>query len=104
MTCSWLYPPDEWVTQVNISPIAELSIRGTYFLEEYTDEFNDGRLAAIVGKQQEVVFYSSKSEDDKYLTRATARAVSWGYEKVYFFPDSLDKWKAAEYPLEMGKK
>ena len=24
MTCSWLYPPDEWVTQVNISQMAKL--------------------------------------------------------------------------------
>ena len=75
-------------------------IPGSYFLEEYTDEFNDARLAEIVDKNQEVVIYSSRSSHDQYIIRATARAVSWGFKKVYFFPAGLGKWKAAGYPVE----
>lgn len=75
-------------------------IPGSYFLEEYTDEFNDARLAEIVDKNQEVVIYSSRSSHDQYVIRATARAVSWGFKKVYFFPAGLGKWKAAGYPVE----
>jgi TolB-like protein/DNA-binding winged helix-turn-helix (wHTH) protein len=82
----------------------KVRIPNAFFLEEFTDEFNDARLAAIVDKHQEVVIYSSRSDDNKYAPRSTARAVSWGYERVYFFRDGLDKWKAAGYPLEMGKK
>jgi adenylate cyclase len=59
----------------------KVRIPGAFFLEEFTDEFNDARLAAIVDKHQEVVIYSSRSDDNKYAPRSTARAVSWGMKK-----------------------
>jgi rhodanese-related sulfurtransferase len=31
-----------------------------------------------------------------------ARAVSWGYEKIYFYGGGLDAWKAAGYPVKTG--
>lgn len=79
-------------------------IPGAFLLEEYTDEFNDARLAAIVDKHQEVVIYSSRAGDVDFVPRSTARAVSWGYEKVYYFRDGLNGWQAAGYPVETGKK
>ena len=80
-------------------------IPGAYNLLLSTSEFNEVRLAEIVGKTQEMVIYSSRDYDDGYrspFTRA-ARAVTWGFEKVYIFRDGLDGWKAAGYPVETGK-
>jgi 3-mercaptopyruvate sulfurtransferase SseA len=33
-----------------------------------------------------------------------ALAVSWGYEKVYYFKNGLEIWKQAGYPVETDKK
>jgi len=74
-----------------------------YFLEEWTDEFNDARLATIVDKTQEVVIYSSKEYDNKFAPRSIARAVSWGFEKVYYLRDGLAGWKAAGYSVETSR-
>ena len=73
-------------------------IPGAHILEMWFYEFNEVRLAEIVGKAQEVVIYSSRP-DDRMAAEAVARAVTWGYEKVYFFQDGLDSWKAAGYPI-----
>jgi tetratricopeptide (TPR) repeat protein len=78
-------------------------IPGAYYLDRYYYEFNEVRLAEIVGKTQEVVIYG-RSGDDRGAAEAAARAVTWGYENVYFFRDGLDKWKAAGYPVESGKQ
>jgi rhodanese-related sulfurtransferase len=79
-------------------------IPGAYCLDRYHHEFNEARLAEIVGKSQEVVIYSSTSREGRRAPESTARAVIWGYEKIYFFRDGLTKWKAAGYPLETDKK
>ena len=78
-------------------------IPGAYYLDRYYYEFNEVRLAEIVGKTQEVVIYG-RSGDDRGAAEAAARAVTWGYENVYFFRDGLDKWKAAGYPMDTGKQ
>ncbi len=31
---------------------------------------------------------------------AAAKAVAWGFERVYYFPDGIDGWKHAEHPVE----
>jgi tetratricopeptide (TPR) repeat protein len=78
-------------------------VPGAYYLDRYYYEFNEVRLAEIVGKTQEVVIYG-RSGDDRGAAEAAARAVTWGYENVYFFRDGLDKWKAAGYPMDTGKQ
>lgn len=77
-------------------------IPGSYHLDHWYYEFNEVRLAEIVGKTQEVVVYSSRS-NDRDAAIAAARSVTWGYEKVYFFRDGLEGWKAAGYPVESEK-
>jgi len=76
-------------------------IPGTHLLEWWRYHFNEVLLSEIVGKNQEVVIYSS---DERWATKAVARAVSWGFEKVYLFPFAKEKWKAAGYPLDTDKK
>ena len=76
-------------------------IPGTQFLSWWRYHFNEVLLPKIVGKNQEVVIYSS---DERWATQAVARAVSWGFKKVYLFPFAKEKWKAAGYPLDTDKK
>jgi len=78
-------------------------ISGSHYLDVWSYEFNDATLQEIVDKNQEFVIYSSRDGDSRWGPRAVARAVSWGYEKVYFFHDGLDAWKMAGYPIETGK-
>ena len=81
-------------------------IPGAFFLDMYTFEFNEPRLARIAKKNQEVVIYSSRSSDqaDYYKAPATARAVNWGYEKVYYFHGGIDEWEAAGYLVDRESK
>jgi rhodanese-related sulfurtransferase len=75
-------------------------IPGTHYLSWWNFHFNEALLPKIAGKNQEVVIYSS---DERWAPLAVARAVSWGYENVYFFPYGLDKWKAAGYPVDTSR-
>ncbi len=83
-------------------------IPGAYFLHGYTHgtaqrrlEFNEARLLEIVGKAQEIVIYSTWWDTpDRDVANACAKAVTWGFQKVYFFADGLRGWKAAGYPVE----
>jgi rhodanese-related sulfurtransferase len=61
------------------------------------------RLAEIVGKTQEIVIYSKRG-GTRGAAESVSRAVTWGYEKVYFFRDGFGSWKAAGYPVESGKQ
>jgi adenylate cyclase len=64
-------------------------------------DFNKSRLLEIVGKTQETVIYSSGFS--KYAAYASAYAVDNGFQKVYFFEDGFEAWKAAGYPVETDK-
>jgi len=76
-------------------------IPGTHYLSWWRFHFNEVLLPKIIGKNQEVVIYSS---DERWASLAVAKAVSWGFEKVYFFPYGFDKWKKAGYPVETSKQ
>ena len=61
--------------------------------------FNDSNLAKVASKDQEVVFYCygiSCELSDK----ASNRALSWGYQKVYYFMKGYPAWLDAGYPIE----
>ncbi len=80
-------------------------IPGAYFLEVWHGEFefNEVRLLEIVDKNQEVVIYSSEGAGRRRGANATAEALTWGFQKVYYFPEGgLSRWKAAGYPVEKG--
>jgi rhodanese-related sulfurtransferase len=61
--------------------------------------FNGNRLAKIVSKDQEVVFYCYGINCEKSNT-ASNRAFTWGYQKVYYFMKGYPAWLGAGYPIE----
>jgi len=78
-------------------------IPGAYYLNQLAFEFNEARLADIAGKSQEVVIYAS-SDNSRREAESAARAVTWGYEKIYHFQNGFTRWKAAGYPIERDDK
>ena len=82
----------------------EQRIPGAKHLAMWAFEFNEVTLPKIAEKTQEVVIYTSIANDSKLLPQAVALAVSWGYEKIYFFQDGLNAWKSAGYPIETDQK
>ena len=75
-------------------------ISGAHYLDVWTYEFNNHSLGEIARKDQEIVIYSSRDDVGRWGPQAVARAVSWGYEKIYFMNTGLGGWKAAGYPVE----
>jgi adenylate cyclase len=70
---------------------------------------NNGRLTEktfmnILDKTDEVVFYGfvgGGAGDDSAF--ASAKAVNWGYQNVFNFPEGFSDWKEAGYPVETGE-
>ena len=63
--------------------------------------YNDESLAAVVARDEPVVIYCSGVKCSR-STIASRKAVSWGYEKVYFFRGGIVEWRNAGYPVETG--
>ena len=55
-------------------------------------------LSELVGLDQEVVFYCG-GEDCPLSANACAKALVWGYTKVYYFAGGYPSWKEAGYPV-----
>lgn len=60
---------------------------------------NDKKLSKEVKKDQKVVFYCNGPKCMRSSV-ASAKAVVWGYSKVYYFRGGLPAWKSAGYPVE----
>ena len=56
-------------------------------------------LSELVGLDEEVVFYCG-GEDCPLSANACAKALVWGYTKVYYFAGGYPVWKKAGYPIE----
>jgi adenylate cyclase len=56
-------------------------------------------LSRLVGKNDEVVF-SCYGKHCPYSTIACAKAVTWGFTRVYYFAGGFPAWKAAGYAVE----
>jgi rhodanese-related sulfurtransferase len=61
--------------------------------------FDEAKLAEIAGKDQEVVIYCNGPKCMR-SSEACAKAVSWGFKKVYYFRGGFPEWAAADYPTE----
>ncbi len=59
----------------------------------------EAALLEIAGKDEEVVFYCGGT-DCSLSPNACARALTWGYENVYYFAEGNPGWKAAGHPIE----
>jgi adenylate cyclase len=66
------------------------------------DAFGEESLAAVVGKDQEVVIYCMGPRCLR-SSQACAKAVSWGFTRVFYFREGFPAWKAAGHPFEVRK-
>lgn len=64
--------------------------------------FSKTTLRDIAGYNHDIVFYAS----DGYLSPAweVAKAVTWGYRRLYHFEGGAPAWEAAGYPVKTGQK
>jgi rhodanese-related sulfurtransferase len=58
-------------------------------------------LAEVAGPDDEVAFYCHTKYCD-YSAFASAKAVAWGYKRVYRFSGGFPEWKNAGYPIEIS--
>ena len=61
--------------------------------------FNHSRLAKVVSKDQEVVFYCYGIYCE-FSNTASNRALTWGYQKIYYFTKGYPAWLDAGYKIE----
>jgi len=66
---------------------------------ELHHNFDEGKLAGVVAKDKDVVFYCN-GEHCLRSSEAAEQAVGWGWNKVHYFRDGFPAWKAAGYPAE----
>jgi rhodanese-related sulfurtransferase len=66
---------------------------------ELKKKLNEASMSKEIKKDEEVVIYCN-GESCMRSSKATAKAVSWGYSKAYYFRDGFPAWKAAGYPVE----
>jgi len=59
-------------------------------------------LMNILDKTDEVVFYCH-DRVSQYPAFASAKALNWGYQNVFFLAEGFPSWKEAGYPVETGK-
>jgi len=62
--------------------------------------FREISLNEILDKTEEVVFYWCAPGSTCIPNGAVAKAVNWGYQKVYYFVGGAAAWKEAGYPIE----
>ncbi|ACP22063.1 probable adenylate class-3/4/guanylyl cyclase (plasmid) [Sinorhizobium fredii NGR234] len=55
-------------------------------------------LAKVVGKEDEVAFYSH-GKHGPYAAYASAKAIAWGYTRIYYFAGGCLEWEDEGYPL-----
>ena len=106
----------EGATEIDISTAKTLYERGVKFIDVRGSRYwekghipgapdlyvqSEASLIEVVDRNEEVVFYCdcAGSPSCNLSSKASARAVAFGYQNVYWFPDS-DAWSAADYPLE----
>ena len=66
--------------------------------------FRETTLSEIVDKSEEIVFYWwTPVGDTGDLIWVAAKAVNWGYQKVYYFRVGTPAWKEAGYLIEKGE-
>jgi TolB-like protein/class 3 adenylate cyclase/tetratricopeptide (TPR) repeat protein len=66
----------------------------------FIGEFNRSSLSQLVGFDQEVVFYCGDKECH-LSPNACAKALTWGYTKVYYFAGGFLNWGNAGYAVEL---
>lgn len=73
-------------------------VPGAIFLELFT-AFNEANILKVAAKDQEVVIYCAGANCNR-SSKACAKAIKWGFQKVYYFRDGFPAWQAAGYPTD----
>lgn len=60
-------------------------------------------LAKVAGKDDEIVFYW-QGKQCSYAAYASAKAVAWGYTRIYYFAGGFLEWDDEGYPLVIEVK
>ena len=58
-------------------------------------------LAKVAGPEDEVVFYCH-GKYCPYSAYAAAKAIAWGWHRVYRFAGGFPEWQDAGYPVEIA--
>jgi adenylate cyclase len=66
------------------------------------ERFTKKTLQNVAGIDDEIVLYFDDGSA-AYADWEAAKAVTWGYRKVYFFNGGAKAWKNAGYPIEAGQ-
>jgi rhodanese-related sulfurtransferase len=66
------------------------------------DVYDEESLAAVAKKDEPLVIYCSGVKCSR-SSRASEKAVSWGYKKVLYFRGGIVDWRDAGYPVESGE-
>ena len=61
--------------------------------------YSKNTLGKAVTKNQPVVLYCNGHKCLR-SSKASKKAVSWGFKKVYYFRDGFPAWKSSGYPVE----
>ncbi len=68
------------------------------------ERLTETTLMEIVDKSEEVVFYGGKLADYGVAQAAAcAKALTWGFTRVYYFGGGLRAWNKAGYPVETAQ-
>jgi len=66
---------------------------------ELKKKLSDESMSKEIKKDEEVVIYCN-GEKCMRSSVASAKAVGWGFSKVYYYRDGFPAWKAAGHPSE----
>lgn len=104
-------------TTVDVTKAKSMFDKGTLFVDVRKDkDFNAGRipgaehielkkvlseatLGKVAKKGQAVVIYCNGPKCMR-SSKASAKAVGWGFKNVYYFRGGFPAWKSAGYPVE----
>jgi len=97
----WLF--DEGAVFIDVrNPrfFARRHVAGPHHLD-MKDGFTQQTLAAVARKDQPIVIYSSGIKCSRAY-KGSVLAVSWGYQKVYYFRGGIVDWKDVHFPMGSG--
>ncbi len=66
------------------------------------DVYDEESLAVVAKKDEPLVIYCSGVKCSR-SSRASEKAVSWGYKKVLYFRGGIVDWRDAGYPMESSE-
>ena len=104
-------------TTVDASKAKELFDKGVLFVDVRSDKdwaagripdavhielkkvYSEDTLGKEAKKADAVVLYCNGHSCHR-SSKASAKAVAWGYSNIYYFRDGFPAWKSAGYPVE----